>query len=141
MADNTILTPDHVQKVMLDCLFREDEIDDGEIPADAVKAEGIINTYAFHPARLASHAQEIATMLDQLPDEFKRSGGGGWSFLNACVAKDPDDPDKPFEDLAQWTGLHRVMEELMCLGIATGRVKIQVPRALWGSFPAACPTS
>ena len=123
MKDNK-LTSDRVGIIFEDCLFKEKED-----TSNYVKAEGIMTNVGFHPDRLESHKAEVDEMLEQLPNEFQKSGGGGWSFLNACNDRDGN----------QWTGLQQVMEQLFLLGIALKRVKIQLPRELWSSLPGGMP--
>ncbi len=120
----TKLTSDRVTKTFLDCLFKE-----GEDTSNHIKAEGIVTNVGFHPERLASHKSEVDEMLGELPKEFQKDSGGGWSFLNACNDKDGN----------QWTGLHRTMEQLFLLGIALERVKIQLPREVWSALPGGMP--
>ena len=118
------LTAQKVETIFMDCLFKE-----GEDTSDYIKAEGVMRIVGFHPKRLASHKTEIDEMLGGLPDEFQKSGGGGWSFLNACNDKNGN----------QWTGLHQTVEQLFLLGIATERVKIQLPREVWAALPGGMP--
>jgi len=59
--------------------------------------------------------------------EFSR--GGGWSFLNLCSTKDEK----------QWTGLHERMEQLICLGMAIGKVSYCCPREMWPSLLGGMP--
>ncbi len=94
MSGTMVLNPEWVNAVFMDCLFR-----DGEDTSRHVKAEGIVGDVGFHPERLESHKAEIVAMLDELPDQFKESSGGGWSFLNACMDRHGN----------QWTGLHQTM--------------------------------
>jgi len=122
--DTVVLDPERVNAVFLDCLFK-----DYEDTSDMVVAEGIVNDVGFHPERLESHRVEIEAMLDELPDEFKKSEGGGWSFLNACNDKQGN----------QWTGLHQRMGQLFQLGIAVGKVECQIPRDLWSAMPGGMP--
>lgn len=124
MNDIDVLSAEVVETVFRDCLFQE-----GEDTSHAVMAEGITTAVGFHPDRLESHRTEIEAMLDELPDEFKQSGGGGWSFLNACNDKHGE----------QWTGLHQRMEQLFQLGMAIGRVKLQSPRWMWSALPGGMP--
>jgi len=56
-------------------------------------------------------------------------GGGGWSFLQLCE----DDHGE------QWTGLHKVMDELLMLAIATKHARILLPRELWSALPGGMP--
>ncbi|MGZ8173004.1 hypothetical protein [Methylobacter sp.] len=118
------LTAKNVEAVLFDCLFGDD---DKEM-SNAVMAEGIIHTFALHPERLEKRKEDIRHMLDCLPDNFKESVGGGWSFLQACMTKDG----------VHW-GEHRDMERLFALGIATGQVKQLVPRARWAGLPGGMP--
>ena len=123
-TDIEILTGDHVNDVFMDCLFK-----DGEDTAEHIVAEGLVRTVGFHPGRIEEHRQEIHDMLAELPDEFKTSGGGGMSFLNACMDKHGN----------QWTGMHLAQEQLVQLGIAIGEVEYCLPREMWGIFPGGMP--
>jgi len=124
MSTQTVLDPERVNAIFTDCLFR-----DGEDTSNHIKAEGIVRNVGFHPERLQNHKAEIEAMLDELPDEFKKSGGGGWSFLNACNDKHGN----------QWTGLHQRMEQLFQLGIGIGKVQYQMPREMWSVLPGGMP--
>ena len=119
-----ILSAERVEQIFLDCLFTDDED-----TTSHVVAEGIVTKIGFHPDRLQSHKDEIIAMLDELPDSFKKSGGGGWSFLNACDDKHG----------RQWTGLHQTMEQLFQLGIGIGLVKSVMPRSMWSVLPGGMP--
>lgn len=119
----TKLTSEAVNALALECLFRE-----GEPTHDAIKVDGIVGKFGFHPARIAENADAIAALLAELPDEFHASKGGGWSFLNACMDRNG----------AQW-GEHRDMEALFCLGIAAGKAKWQLPRDMWNVLPGGMP--
>lgn len=120
----SILSSEQVNAIFIDCLFK-----DGEDTSNHIKAEGIVHTVGFHPGRLESHRAEIEAMLDELPEQFKQSGGGGWSFLNACNDKHGN----------QWTGLHLHMEQLFQLGIGIGKVQCQMPREMWLLLPGGVP--
>jgi hypothetical protein len=123
-ADTNALTGDLVNTVFLDCLFK-----DGEDTAGHIVAEGIALTVGFHHGRIEEHRQEIHDMLAELPDEFKTSGGGGYSFLNACMDKHGN----------QWTGMHQTQEQLVQLGIAIGEVEYCLPREMWSALPGCVP--
>ena len=123
-TDTEVLTAQHVEAVFMDCLLK-----DGEDTSDHIVAEGIVRTVGFHPDRIEEHRQEIHDMLAELPDEFKTSGGGGYSFLNACMDKHGN----------QWTGLHLTQEQLVQLGIAIGEVEYCLPRDMWVAFPGGMP--
>ena|SRR3989344_1243104 len=118
------LNPERVESIFKDCLFRQ-----GENTANHIKAEGITCIVGFHPERLTRHREEISAMLDELPNDFKGSGGGGMSFLNACNDRHGN----------QWTGLHQRMEQLFQLGIGIGKVKCLAPRNEWSALPGRMP--
>jgi hypothetical protein len=111
----SMLNGEKVRSVFMDCLFQE-----GEDSTKHVRADGIVNNVGFHPGRLEQHRAEIVEMLDELPDQFKESNGGGWSFL-------------------QWTDFHQRMEQLFQLGIGINRVKCLLPRELWKALPGGMP--
>ena len=120
------LTSKNVETVLMDCLF-----DDNPTPEELEKAiivDGITGKYGFDPQKIENHADDISSMLKQLPGAFQEKIGGGWSFLNACVR----------EDDVHW-GEHNNIEALLVLGIASGWAKIQLPRELWGSLPGGVP--
>lgn len=68
-------------------------------------------------------------MCEQLPESFHESKGGGWSFLNMCEDKGGN----------QWSGTHKTMEQLLCLGMAMNKMKILLPREVWKIFPGGMP--
>ncbi len=119
-----MINPERVNEIFMDCLFQV-----GEDTNNHIKAEGITRNVGFHPERLESYRAEIVAMLDELPDDFKESGGGGMSFLNACNDKHGN----------QWTGLHLRMEQLFQLGIGIGKVKYPMPREMWSVLPGGMP--
>ena len=125
------LTPKNVQDIVLACLYTEEEIKDKtqeELIAAGIKTEGIMTTFVFVPARLEKYKEDIKSMLSELPSEFMADVGGGWSFLQACQTKDGK----------QW-GEHQNMDELFCLGMAMGFVKLCTPREVWSALPGGMP--
>lgn len=117
------LTADKVMSIAKDCLFAN-----GESMDNAVMVDGIVNRYAFHPARLAAHKDEIKDLLHELPDEFQMAKGGGWSFLNACMDRHGN----------HWAE-HPTMGMLFALGEATGAAKCLMPRDMWNMLPGGVP--
>ena len=117
------LTAAAVEKIFLDCLFRENED-----TSSAVLAQGLTSGFGFHPERLNSHSPSIRALLEELPETFRENTGGGWSFLQACQTREGD----------QW-GEHRNVEQLVTLGLATGDVEYLVPREMWGALPGGVP--
>lgn len=116
-----VLTSGSVENIFRACLSAHTE--------GAVIIEGITRTFAFSPAAVGDHRAEIRRMLAELPDQYRKSGGGGWSFLNACNDRHG----------AQWTGLHQRMEELFMLGIASGLVAELLPRDMRDVLPGGMP--
>lgn len=124
-----LIDPELVNTTFLDCLFRPEEIINGETPAEAVIVEGILTKFGFHPQRLESHRAEVANWLLALPQEFMRSRGGGWSFLNACNDRTG----------AQWTDFHQRMDQLFSMGIGLGLASYLMPRDMWDALPGGMP--
>jgi hypothetical protein len=118
------LTPQAVATLLAACrigLLHDD--------GDLVRTEGIVGAFSFSKARIAEHTSQIGVLLAELPDEFQAGKGGGWSFLNACNDRHGN----------LWTGEHRTMEALFCLGIAAGKAKWLMPREMWDAFPGGMP--
>ena len=73
---------------------------------------------------------EIENLLSQCdPTFFDTSEGKGWSFLNFCQ-------DGKGE---LWTGVHKICDCLICLGLAIGKVNFLLPRELWDVLPGGVP--
>ena len=106
------LTAENVSKIFMDCLFK-----DGESTENYIMANGVMMNVGFHPERLKAAIPQIELMLNDLPDDFKSNGGGGMSFLNACMDKN----DK------HW-GEHQNVDQLVCLGIASEKLKYIMPK-------------
>ena len=123
------IDPEAVGAAFSDCLFRDDEMVDGVPTPAPVAVEGVSARVGFHPGRLEAHRAQVAGWLALLPDQFRASGGGGWSFLNAC-----DDRNG-----VQWTGLHMRMDQLFALGIGLGLARWQLPRDMWEALPGGMP--
>lgn len=115
----------------MDCLFTDEETKDksvAELKKEAVLVHGVANDFGFVSERVEKHRDEIASMLQDLPDEFHQKKGGGMSFLQACMDKDGN----------LW-GEHRSIEQLVTLGIAIGQVKYCLPREMWSALPGGVP--
>lgn len=113
-----------VEEILMNCLYKDEEVIDGKPPEDTILAEGIMMKIGFHPERLESHREEIKEILSQLPSQFNE----GASFLQGCVDKNGN----------QW-GEHTNMDQLFMLGNALGYVKCPFPRAVWSSLPGGMP--
>lgn len=124
-----------IEQILLDCLFTDAELAEypaGTPPTGAVLVEAVKGKFGFHPGRIASHTAEIRKHLDGLPVTFQSTsvegGGGGWSFLNACMDRQG----------SLW-GQHNDINNLLALGVATGQARIQLPRELWSALPGGMP--
>lgn len=117
-----MLTPEAVQTLMRICLA-----DEGA--KDPLIVEGIIRKFAFDAKTVEENKDQIVNLLNELPAPFMLREGGGWSFLMAANDKHGN----------QW-GEHQAIEELMCLGMAAGKVKyVFEERELWEAFPGGMP--
>jgi len=122
------LTAENVKKTILQCLYTKEEMDTIDIMKEGKKAEGLVRTFVFNPEKLNKNKQKIIDMLMQLPHQFRKSEGGGWTFLNGCM----DENDN------QW-GEQATVEALICLGIAIDKVKYCLPREAWKICPGGVP--
>lgn len=119
---------EEVHKIIMDCLFRDEELVNGKPTTEPVVVDGITQKFGLHAGRVQSHAARIGQILRALPVEFQQDGGGGMSFLNACMDANGD----------QWGG-HQNMDELFVLGMATGQVSALMPRDMWSVLPGGMP--
>ena len=119
--------------MFLDCLYKPEEVEglpQGEVPKGCIKVMGITTDFGLHPQRLESYRSVVEAYLAQLPETFRKSKGGGWSFLQACN----------LQDGTQWTGLHQRMEELFVMGLGLGKVAYCTDkREIWTAFPGGMP--
>lgn len=113
-----------LENIMLDCLFKREELTDGKSNVKPIFAKGILNDFGFHPTRLESHREDIQEMINQLHIEFKE----GWSFLNLCIDKNGN----------HW-GEHPDCEKLTVLAIALGLAEYKMPKQYWHMLPGGMP--
>jgi len=121
--------PTELNPAVVTHIFEESVLPQGEHMDGEVEVEGITHTARFNPDVLERRKSFLEAMLEELPDTFMASKGGGWSFLEACVDRHGN----------QWTGLHPIMEQLFMLGLAIGKVECQIPRHLWEVLPGGMP--
>lgn len=123
------LDPNRVEEVFVDCLFKTDEELKNASEDNTILVDGIMTNAGFFKLRVESHREEIIQMLNQLPDQFKQSKGGGWTFLNACEDKHG----------TLWTGDHQIVELLVLMGIAIDKVKFCFDKEFWEILPGSVP--
>lgn len=104
----------------MDCLFKE-----SEDTTNLVKVEGITRPFGLHARRLEEKRELVNSLLAELPAEFKE----GFTFLNLCTTKDGE----------QWTGLHKICEELVVMALGLGIMEYCLPRKLWEILPGGVP--
>lgn len=116
------LTHHNVEAVFKDCLTNTTN-------QDRLVVNGVLIGAAFDKAKIEDHREDIKQMLSQLPTEFHRPGGGGWTFLNACITKSGK----------HWTDYHRTVDMLVCLGKAINVLHFLLQRDLWKALPGGMP--
>lgn len=122
------LTSENVDKVFCDCLYRESE-DHHKALSEGKLIEGVMLKVVFNPEKVENHRQDIKDMLAQLPLAFRKEDGGGWSFIQMCNDEEGN----------QWTGLHKKMDALVCLGLAIDQLRFCLPREMWKVLPDGMP--
>lgn len=124
MANNINVTASNMSELtsnaFMDCLFKE-----GEDTTNHVKVQGLTNMFGLHPQRLEEKRELVTALLAELPVEFKE----GYTFLNLCTTKDGN----------QWTGTHRVCEQLVVMAIGLGLMEYCLPREMWAILPGGVP--
>ena len=119
-----ILNSANVQQVFFNCLFQDDEDTSNHIPVHSVIFKG-----GFHPERLTQNTDTIRQLLLQLPEQFMKSKGGGYTFLCACDNNEG----------VQW-GEHYAIDQLLSLGLASKTAEFCISdRSMWESFPGGMP--
>lgn len=113
------LTSENVEAIFKDCLTDE----------RSFIVKSVVIRASFDREKVEAHEEEIMQMLMQLPAQFHRPGGCGWTFLNMCIDRDGN----------QWTDFHQMQDKLVCLGRAIGAVEFVMPRDLWKVFPGGMP--
>lgn len=123
-ADETrALTSKKVHAMLDICKRKEDE------SAGYIEISGIKNKHMLNVGRLENNRAAIVAMLNELPEQFHATTGGGWTFLNAC--------NNRFNE--QWTDFHFDMEALFAMGQALGLVSELMPREMWDVLPGGMP--
>jgi hypothetical protein len=121
------LNHDTVDTIIRDCLLTDEEadgVDPENLPDWIIPVRGILLSLGLHKERVEAHRGEIRELLDQTHPSFAE----GMTFLNFCQDKDGN----------QWTGEHRTMDALICLGIASGDAEVlgrEMALALPGGMP------
>lgn len=118
------LTAEKVREIFTDCLYTEAELNGNNKPNYSIYAEGII----FNPQKIKKYKKTISLFLDELPKEFKKTEGGGWSLVKM-----------PFDKNEHQWGEQSDAQQLLLLGLATGKAKYLFPRELCIILPGSVP--
>lgn len=98
-------------------------------PEGSVCIVGIIHDYAFQPDRVVANREKVIALIREIcTDEFLKSKGGGWSFLNLCMTRDG----------RHW-GEHYNCEQLYAIAAANGLAGYTLPQKMWSMFPGGMP--
>lgn len=128
---NEVLNPKKVEEIFIACIFKEGEkTSTGTLVGTGVLVEGYTRDALLDYHSLEYHKKEIIAMLAELPNEFQKSKGGGCSFLQSGIDKNGN----------QWTGLHMIMEHLLLLGLAIGKIQFVLPKEKWRFFAGGIPS-
>lgn len=128
------LTAENVHAMIRKCLPEsvsskdEEKLRKGEEVLGYTLTRGVMGGFCFLTSKLDENRADIESMLKDLPPEFMKSGGGGMSFLNACMTKDGE----------HWAE-HPTIEELICLGMGIKMVEFVMPREMWAALPGGMP--
>lgn len=109
-----------INEIVRDCLHGQKE--------GALLVEGVMRKFGFNPEKIEANKDAIKEILDEMPTEFHKNCGGGWSFLQLCVDKDGN----------QW-GEHTNIDDLICLAIAADMGSFMFPREMWETLPGGMP--
>lgn len=115
----------NVENLFLSCLYKK-----GEDASNALIVQGVKLKVGFNPERIQENKTEIENLLSQCHTNFfDSSEAKGWTFLNFCLDKNEE----------QWTGVHAVCDNLICLGLAIDKVQFLLPREVWDVLPGGVP--
>ncbi len=120
-----------VNSIFRDCLYRDDEIVNGEPVVPPIDAQLLTMRVGFHPQRLEQHrGRVIALAREVFQDPFLTShvDGGGYSFLQIVVDREGN----------HWCE-HRTAQELMGLCLGLGLATYPIPRDMWPALPGEVP--
>ncbi len=106
----------------------KDSFADSEENPNLIKVEATINVYGLDKEKLETHREFVIETLKQLPPEFMKTTGGGWSLMNMVADKDGN----------QW-GEQYMADALYVLANGLGLAAFTLPRAMWEALPGGMP--
>jgi hypothetical protein len=117
----TPLNPARVHTIYIECFSGQWD------PTDMV-VRGVFGQTCFNPVLLEVHREEVSQMLALLPTTFHE--GTGASFLEAGWIRDSP---------RMWTGIQKIVDELLCLGLGLGLVVHPFSESRWHELPGKLP--
>ena len=97
------------------CFINDDQLVEIEAnPTNCKQCESVMGPRHMRIDKLEENRERIVSWLSALDDAYRRSVGGGYTFLNMCVDRDGQ----------QWTGFHMVQNQLVMLGNGIGMCSI-----------------
>lgn len=124
-VEQAILTPEAVKELMMDCLS-EENMDQSNL----IVVNGITRAFGFQRDKIAARRKDIRNLLMQLHPTFRKSVGGGWSFVYMTARG---------ENVEETWGGQIHAEELFCLGVVAELASCLVSREFWPSLPYGVP--
>jgi len=99
------------------------------------KKENILNVKSvnfnikFDLEKILKNTNDINSMINELPNNFKENIGGGWSFLNIIINNKGE----------IWTSEHIIADKLVSLGLATNKLSFLLEKDVWKILPGGMP--
>lgn len=118
MTEN-LIDPEKVERIFSECLTGD----------NIITIEGFRHNFDLNRDVLNSYWNDITEMLDNLPDQFKATGGKGGSLMNGCEDKNGN----------LWTNEQERVEQLFLLGMGIAVVQYLLPREWWAGLPGGLP--
>lgn len=115
----------NVNKLFANCILNNEM----QNHQHALRVDGVLSSAVFYLPALQKETPAIELLINQLPNIFKNEGEKGGSFLQMCEDYNGE----------LWTGEHAVMERLLLLGIAIGKMGFLLPKPLWAALPGGMP--
>ena len=104
----------------VNAIFQGCTVQKGDDPFTTSPVQHITHEVArFSQHRLDGHREDIHQLVNQLPDLFRKAGGGSYAYsqLNRLGHR--------------WTKFEPIQERLVQLGFAIGEIEFVHPRKYW----------
>jgi hypothetical protein len=118
-TNTALIDPERVERIFQECLTGD----------NIITIEGFRNNFDLNRDVLNSYWNDITEMLNNLPDQFKATGGKGGSLMAGCEDKNGN----------LWTSNQEQIEQLFLLGMGIAVVQYLFPREWWSGLPGGLP--